>query len=157
MGPRGVLDRFALSPNVVLETTVAGRRFEIEVRPDGQAPMTIAPQSESGSYFNTQERHVRSLQWVEAISLIRNWRGEHVVKTGADVQWARFEGTSENRPVEVRRLDGSLAERTVFGGPTSQESPGPKSRSSARIAGASVRGSRWSWGSAWIAIRSSNT
>jgi hypothetical protein len=123
-GSAGVLDRFALSPNVVLETTVAGRRFEIEVTPNGLDPLTIAPQSDSGSYFNTQERHVRSFQWVEAISLIRNWHGEHVVKTGADVQWARFEGTSENQPVDARRIDGSLAERTVFGGPTTQESAG---------------------------------
>jgi hypothetical protein len=120
----GLLDRFALSPNVVLETTVAGRRFEIEVSPEGQQALTIAPQTESGNYFNTSERHVRSFQWVESISLTRNWRGEHVVKTGADVQWARFEGTSENRPVEVRRLDGSLAERTTFGGLTEQEVAG---------------------------------
>ncbi len=120
----GLLDRFALSPNVVIETTIAGRRFEIEVNPEGLEPLTIAPQTESGNYFNTSERHVRSFQWVESISLTRNWRGEHVIKTGADVQWARFEGTSENRPVEVRRLDGSLAERTIFGGPTEQEVAG---------------------------------
>ena len=120
----GLLDRFALSPNVVLETTVAGRRFEIEVKPDGPEALTIAPQSESGNYFNTQDRLVRSFQWVESISLTRNWHGEHVVKTGADVQWARFEGSSETRPVDVRRLDGSLAERTVFGARTEQESAG---------------------------------
>lgn len=120
----GLLDRFALSPSVVLETTVAGRRFEIEVDSQGLDPLTIAPQTESGNYFNTQSRRVRSFQWVESISLTRNWRGEHVVKTGADVQWARFEGASENRPVEVRRLDGSLAERTVFGGLTQQEVAG---------------------------------
>ena len=120
----GLLDRFALSPNVILETTLAHRRFEIEVNPIGDSPMTYAPQTESGSYFNRQERHVRSLQWVETISLIRNWRGEHVFKTGADVQWARFEGTSENLPVEVRRLDGTLAQRTVFEGPTRQEAAG---------------------------------
>ncbi len=120
----GLLDRFALSPNVVLETTVAGRRFEIEVKPEGAEVLTIAPQSESGNYFNTQERRVRSFQWVESISLTRNWRGEHVIKTGADVQWARFEGSSDNHPVEVRRIDGSLAERTVFGGLTQQEVAG---------------------------------
>ena len=120
----GLLDRFALSPKVVLETTVAGRRFEIEVKPAGEDVLTVAPQSESGSYFNRQQRHVRSFQWVETISLIRTWRGEHVIKTGADLQWARFEGTSENRPVEVRRIDGSLAERTLFGPPGSQESAG---------------------------------
>jgi len=120
----GLLDRFALSPNVVLETTVAGRRFEIEVEPEGQEVLTIAPQTESGNYFNTQERRVRSFQWVESISLTRNWRGEHVIKTGADVQWARFEGSSENHPVDVRRIDGTLAERTVFGGLTQQEVAG---------------------------------
>jgi hypothetical protein len=120
----GLLDRFALSPDIVIETTLASRRFEIEVKTDGQSPMIFAPQIESGSYFNTQERDVRSLQWVEAISLIHNWRGEHVVKIGTDLQWAKFDGASENRPVEVRRLDGSLAERTVFGGPTSQEVAG---------------------------------
>jgi hypothetical protein len=120
----GLLDRFALSPNVVLETTVAGRRFEIEVEPEGQEVLTIAPQTESGNYFNTQQRRVRSFQWVESISLTRNWRGEHVIKTGADVQWARFEGSSESHPVEVRRVDGTLAERTVFGGLTDQEVAG---------------------------------
>jgi hypothetical protein len=120
----GLLDRFALSPSVVLETTVAGRRFEIEIQPEGQDPLTIQPQTESGNYFNTQERRVRSFQWVESISLTRNWRGEHVIKTGADVQWARFEGSSESRPVEVRRIDGTLAERTIFGGLTQQEVAG---------------------------------
>jgi hypothetical protein len=120
----GLLDRFALSPSVVLETTVAGRRFEIEVEPVGQELLTIAPQTESGNYFNTQERRVRSFQWVESISLTRSWRGEHVIKSGADVQWARFDGSSESRPVEVRRIDGTLAERTVFSGLTQQEAAG---------------------------------
>ena len=120
----GFLDRFAISPSIVLETTLAGRRFEIEVGPDGEAPMTFAPQTESGNYFNEQERDVRSLQWVEAISLIQNWHGEHVVKIGTDLQWARFDGQTLSRPVEVRRLDGSLAERTVFGEPTSQWAAG---------------------------------
>jgi hypothetical protein len=120
----GLLDRFALSPSVVIETTVASRRFEIEVEGESDASMTIAPQSESGSYFNDQERHVRSFQWVEAISLVRNWRGEHVVKMGTDLQWAKFYGDSASRPVEVRRLDGSLAERTVFDGPAAQKVAG---------------------------------
>jgi TonB dependent receptor/Carboxypeptidase regulatory-like domain len=116
----GLLDRFALSPNVVIETTLASRRFEIEIDTTGQEPMVIAPHTESGSFFNNQDRDVRSLQWVEAVSLIQNWRGEHVVKVGSDLQWSRFAGQSASRPVEVRRLDGSLAERTVFGGTTTQ-------------------------------------
>ena len=120
----GLLDRLAISPDVVLETTVASRRFEIEVLADGQAPMTFAPHTESGSFFNDQERDVRSLQWVEAVSLSRDWRGEHVIKIGADLQWTHFSGDSVSRPVEVRRADGSLAELTVFGGGTEQDAGG---------------------------------
>ena len=120
----GLLDRFAVSPNVVLETTVASRRFEVEVTPDGLSPMVYAPQSQSGSFFNDQERDVRSLQWVEAVSVSRAWRGEHVIKVGADLQWSRFSGHSESRPLEVRRMDGSLAEQTVFVGRTVQQVSG---------------------------------
>jgi hypothetical protein len=120
----GMLDRFALSPNVVLETTLASRRFEIEVRPSGLSPMVLSPQLESGSYFNEQERHVRSVQWVEAVSLSRDWRGEHVMKFGSDMQWAWYSGNSESRPVEILRQDGSVAERTEFTGPTAQRVSG---------------------------------
>src|SRR5688572_20603032 len=52
----GLLDRFALSPSVVLETTLASRRFEIEVKGESDSPLTIAPEIESGSYFNDQVR-----------------------------------------------------------------------------------------------------
>jgi hypothetical protein len=120
----GILDRFQLSPNVVIETTLASRRFEIEIMPEEEGPMIFAPQTESGRYFNSQQRDVRSLQWVEAISLIHNWRGEHVVKVGSDLQWSRVDGGSSSRPLEVRRLDGSLAELTVFGAPTLQKAAG---------------------------------
>jgi len=111
----GIVDRLALAPDAVLETTVSGRRFEINVNTDGRLPMVIAPQTATGSYFNDQEREVSSLQWVEALSLTRDWRGQHVFKVGTDLQRSVFNGFSQSRQVEVRRLDGSLAELTVFG------------------------------------------
>ncbi len=120
----GLLDRFAIAPDIVLETTLSSRRFEIELGPHDNAPMVYRPQSQSGSYFNSQERHVRSLQWVQAVTLSRDWRGQHVIKTGTDMQWARFSGWSESRPVEVRRADGSLAELTVFGDRAVQQASG---------------------------------
>ena len=79
--------------------------------------MVYAPETQSGGYFNDQERDVTSLQWVEALSLSRDlWRGQHVFKFGTDLQQSNYDGTSVSRPVEIRRLDGSLAERTDFGG-----------------------------------------
>ena len=49
---------------------------------------------------------------------------QHVFKFGTDLQRSQFNGFSASRPVEIRRLDGSLAELTVFGDRTEQEVSG---------------------------------
>jgi outer membrane receptor protein involved in Fe transport len=117
----GVQDRYALSPRMVLESTLAGRWFEIDVNNDGREPMVYAPQTQSGSFFNDQERDVNSIQWVETLSLsIDNWHGQHLLKFGFDFQDSAYDGNSASRPVEVRRLDGSLAELQAAPGPTTQ-------------------------------------
>ena len=121
----GGVDRFAIGPNIVLETTVSVRAFEINVNTDGRSPMVYGVETQSGSFFNDQEREVASQQWVEALSLSHKLgRGEHVFKTGIDMQRSRYNGFSLSRPVEIRRLDGSLAERTVFGPRTEQDVSG---------------------------------
>jgi hypothetical protein len=116
----GLLDRFALATDVVLETTLAVRSFEMNVNTDGDAreapPMVYGPETQSGLFFNDQEREVHSVQWVEALSLSRNYfGGEHLFKFGTDLQISGYDGTSLSRPIESRRLDGSLAERIEFG------------------------------------------
>jgi hypothetical protein len=121
----GGVDRLAIAPNIVLETTVSVRAFEINVNTDGRSPMVYGVETQSGSFFNDQEREVASQQWVEALSLSHKLgRGEHVFKTGIDMQRSRYNGFSLSRPVEIRRLDGSLAERTVFGPRAAQEASG---------------------------------
>jgi hypothetical protein len=118
----GLVDRFAIAPDIVLESTFSGRWFEINVNTDGQLPMTYSPEIQSGSFFNDQEREVHSVQLVEALSISRDhWRGQHVFKFGMDLQHSSYKGKSETRPLEIRRLDGTLAELTVYGGATEQE------------------------------------
>jgi Carboxypeptidase regulatory-like domain/TonB dependent receptor-like, beta-barrel len=118
----GVQDRVAISPTMVLESTVAGRWFEINVNTDGREPMIYTPETQQGSFFNDQEREVSSVQWVEALSLtLDKWRGSHLFKFGLDFQHSHYDGSSVSRPVEIRRLDGSLAERNVPGAPTTQK------------------------------------
>ena len=121
----GVVDRIALARRVVVESTVSIRRFEIHVDPVSDQPMTYAPDSERGGFFNRHEREVTSVQWVEALSFSRNIAGgQHVFKLGADLQRSSYTGESSSRPVEIRRLDGTLAERIDFGGPTAQQVAG---------------------------------
>ena len=121
----GGVDRLAILPDLVLESTLSLRHFEIEVDSDNHAPMVYAPETQGGGFFNDQERNVRSYQWVEALSLTRNLpSGQHVFKFGTDLQRSEYTGFSASRPVEVRRLDGSLAERTAFGAAAAQSVQG---------------------------------
>lgn len=116
----GLVDRFAPWSDLVVETTLSVRRFEIDVNSSNEGPMVYAPETQRGAFFNDQERDVTSVQWVEALTLSRDWRGQHVFKFGSDVQHSNYGGESFSRPVEIRRLDDSLAERIEFGGPTEQ-------------------------------------
>jgi hypothetical protein len=129
----GLVDRFAILPDLVVETTLSIRRFEIEVlsdppgpvMPAGPSPMVYAPETQGGRFFNDQERDVTSLQWVQALTLSRDlWRGQHVFKFGADLQHSRYSGESFSRPVEIRRGDGTLAERIDFGAASTQRVAG---------------------------------
>ena len=46
--------------------------------------MVYAPQGQSGNFFNRQERNVRSLQLVEALTISKDdWLGQHVFKSAS--------------------------------------------------------------------------
>jgi hypothetical protein len=111
----GLVDRLILSDSAVLETTIAGRIFEVDEKTQGDLPMVYAPETQSGHFFNRQERNVRSQQLVEALTVSReHWAGQHVFKVGLDLQHSSFDGVSQSHELDVVRLDGSLAERTTY-------------------------------------------
>ena len=114
----GFVDRYILSANAVMESTVATRIFEVDQKTQGTAPMVYAPETQSGNYFSRQERNVHSLQVVEALTVSKeHFAGSHVFKFGVDLQRSGYDGDDYSQPVEVRRLDGSLAELTTFAPP----------------------------------------
>jgi len=56
-----------------------------------------------------------SFQFVEALTYSKEqWAGDHMFKAGVDLRHSRFGGDNYSQPLEVRRLDGSLAERTTY-------------------------------------------
>jgi hypothetical protein len=114
----GAVDRLILNDRMVLETTVAVRTFEVDQKLDSPPDqvMVYAPQGQSGAFFNSQERHVRSLQAVSALTFAQDrWKyGQHVFKAGVDVQRSSFDGFSTSSGLDIVRLDGSLAERTTY-------------------------------------------
>ena len=110
----GAADRLILTAHMVLESTAAIRIFEVDQKTKGDEPMTYGPQGQSGNFFNRQERNVHSLQLVEGLSYSKTWVGEHVFKAGFDLQHSHLDGENYSQQLDVRRLDGSLAERTTY-------------------------------------------
>jgi hypothetical protein len=111
----GAADRIILSANAILESTLAIRWFEVDQQTKGDLSMVYAPQTQSGNFFNSQERNVRSFQYVEALTYSKDkWAGDHMFKVGMDLQNSRFDGDQFSHEVQARRLDGSLAERTTY-------------------------------------------
>ena len=111
----GAADRIILSSHAVLESTLAIRWFEVDQKTKGDQPMVYAPQTQSGNFFNRQERNVRSFQYVEALTYSKEkWAGDHMFKVGMDLQNSRFDGDNFSHELQARRLDGSLAERTTY-------------------------------------------
>jgi len=111
----GLVDRLIVSSHAVLESTLASRTFEVDQKTKGELPMVYAPQGQSGNFFNRQERNVRSLQLVEALTFSKDdLLGQHVFKVGLDLQHSRFDGDAYSQEVDAVRFDGSLAERTTY-------------------------------------------
>jgi hypothetical protein len=110
-----VLDRVVLGTSGMLESGLHLARYDVNIGGNGDADMTIAPAVNSGTYFNTQTRQPRSWQWTETFSRSASALGDHVFSAGLDLLHAAYRGTSVSRPIDVLRVDGTLAERTTFG------------------------------------------
>ena len=79
--------------------------------------MVYAPQGQSGNFFNRQERNVRSLQFVEALTISKDWKGQHLFKVGMDLQSSGYDGDDFSQELNVKRLNGTMAELTTYSPP----------------------------------------
>ena len=114
-------ERAILFPAGFLETRVAFKRLHLDISGQGPLPMTLHPVENSGNFFNDQHRETRTFQLTETFTLQREGPGgNHVFKVGVDLMRATFDGVSVSRPVDVRRTDGTLSQRIVYGEATTQ-------------------------------------
>ncbi len=78
-------------------------------------PMTVAPESNSGSYFSRQDRDSLRYEWMEVYNFPAIERaGRHAMKVGLNVSFNTYHGMNISNTVFVARADGTLSQRIDF-------------------------------------------
>lgn len=116
----GLTERALWSDTIFSEVTFQTRDNEIDVEPQGRAPMQLLPETTLGNFYNTQRRNTATYQVVGTMSGTRTFGGLHLFKAGFDLLRSNYNGTSASGPVLIKREDGTLARRLDFEGPTRQ-------------------------------------
>lgn len=111
-----VSDTAALSTLAVFQTTVQINRHREEITANGSGAMELLPEENSGHFFNTNARRSTAYQWLGSWSgFHQSGIGGNLFKVGVDLLHARVDQASQSAPVNIRRLDGTLARQIQFG------------------------------------------
>ncbi len=114
----GVNERRILSGNSVLESSFSIKQFDADVFPSsGSAPMNLAPDVNSGNFFNRQARRSKRYQALEVYSFSPpDFAGTHFMKLGGGVSYLTFDGSNTSNTVRVLRADGTRSQQIDFVG-----------------------------------------
>jgi Carboxypeptidase regulatory-like domain len=109
-------DQIIVSNRGVFETRVSAKQFDSTIYPSvGDGPMVLAPDVNSGSYFNRQDRGSRRLEWLNTYAWTP-FGPAHVLKVGAGVTRESFDGVNLNGPIHIVRPDRTLSQLIAFTG-----------------------------------------
>ncbi len=111
-----VSDQVVVGDSGVLDTRVSVKQFDSTIYPSqGSGPMVLAPQVNSGSYFNDQDRTSRRVEWLTTYAFTPLGPA-HLLKVGAGVTYETFDGVNRSRPVHIVREGGTLSQAIAFTG-----------------------------------------
>jgi hypothetical protein len=114
----GLKDRRVFASGGLLSTTFQYTRFSSYAHGQGTADMLVTPNGWGGNFFNAYHRKADKAEARESYQYPQHtWLGRHELKVGGDVVYRNFTGVSTSMPVNVLRVDGSLAEQINFSGP----------------------------------------
>jgi hypothetical protein len=103
-----------------LASLVSYKTFHFDAFGQGQQPLTILPDGNTGNYFADTRRSSRRLQLQETyFAHPLSFRGQHSIKLGAGFDRTTMSGVFSFRPILIRRRDQTLSQRIDFTGPTS--------------------------------------
>ena len=113
-----VNERRIVNSKAVLESSFSVKQFDADVFPSsGTAPMNLAPDENTGNFFNQQDRRTRRYQALETFSFSpRNFAGAHFMKVGGGVNYLTFDGSNRSNTVRIERADGTRSQELNYEG-----------------------------------------
>jgi len=111
----GVSDQIIVGAGVI-DTRASVKQFDATISPSrGTGPMLLAPDVNSGSYFNDQDRTSRRAELFTTYSFTPMGPA-HLVKTGGGLTYEIFDGVSASRPVQIVRANSTVSQTIAFAG-----------------------------------------
>jgi hypothetical protein len=100
-----------------LASALSYKAFAVDVFGQGEAPLTLLPDGNTGNYFAETQRHVPRFQWQETYyAHPYQLSGQHWFKLGTEFAHTNVTGQFHNRSILIRRFDNTLAQRIDFAG-----------------------------------------
>ncbi|MEW6734545.1 MAG: carboxypeptidase regulatory-like domain-containing protein [Acidobacteriota bacterium] len=110
-------DRMAFNNGSLLELSFGIKRFNAFVFPQDNNPMNVAPERNTGNFFNRQDRFTNRYEGIMVYNLpILRGFGDHAIKVGANISRDTFDGNDSNNSIRVVRADGTLSQLIDFVG-----------------------------------------
>jgi hypothetical protein len=109
-------DQVVVGDRGVLDTRVSVKQFDATIYPSqGSGHMVLAPDINSGSYFNNQDRTSRRVEWLTTYAFTP-LGPRHVVKVGTGITYETFDGVNRSAPVDIARENGTFSQEIAFTG-----------------------------------------
>ena len=111
-----VRDQLVLSPERVLDFGYAAYRSTYRGLPQGSAPYKITSSGRAGNYPISTFRLARRDEWRANLFTPADWLGDHQVKAGVNLSYARYSQDVRRSPIEYFRVDGTQSSELSFAG-----------------------------------------
>jgi Carboxypeptidase regulatory-like domain/TonB-dependent Receptor Plug Domain len=113
-----VNEQYIRSAKSLLESSFSIKQFDADVFPSsGSAPMNLAPNVNSGNFFNHQSRSSKRYQASEIYSFSPpDFAGAHLMKLGGGFSYVTFNGSNTSNSVRILRADGTRSQQLDFEG-----------------------------------------
>jgi hypothetical protein len=113
-----VSDRWILSSGGFVQSLFSLKQLNSRLFPEESQPgvMTLFPEQNSGSFFETQHRDTWLYQWTQALHLRPlEFRGRHVLTFGYALSRSTYDGYVSNLAVHVLRENNTLSSEITYG------------------------------------------